>query len=72
MDYFQRFKAYFLKNLHDEETGYYLNYLTLSISEPKLAREVKRYLGLQYSKLILPIFLMLAGNFSFNLIQYFF
>jgi hypothetical protein len=46
MDSYRRFKNYIRKRLYDEETGFYLNYLTLSISEPKIAREVKLYLGM--------------------------
>ena len=71
MDIYRRFKNYIRKRLYDEETGFYLNYLTLSISEPKIAREVKLYLGMQYQKIFIPIVLMLAGNYCFNLIQYF-
>lgn len=45
MDFFRRLRLWVYKKLYDEETGYYLNYLTLSISEPKIAREARLYSG---------------------------
>ena len=45
MEFYRKLSNAVKKKLYYEETGYYLNYLTLSISEPKIAREARLYSG---------------------------
>ena len=40
-----RFKKYLRHKLYHQDTGYYLNYLTLQISEPQIAQEIRIHQG---------------------------
>lgn len=57
--------------LYDEETGFYLNYLTLSISEPAIAREANLHLGQQYTRIFIPVVLILVSTYCLHLFQFF-
>jgi len=43
MSAFNRLKRKIVSNLYHEETGYYLNYLTLEVSEPEMWEESRSH-----------------------------
>ena len=51
------------KRLYDEETGYLLNYLTLSISDPKLKHQMWLHIGKQFQRIIWPLTIFVIIGF---------
>jgi hypothetical protein len=48
--------------MYFEETGFYLNHLTLTVNEPTIAREVNRHFGEQYTRIYIPLAFIIAGS----------
>lgn len=71
MDCFKKARRYLRRKLYDEETGFYLNYLTLSISEPTIAREAQVHLGNQFARVYWPLLISILVNFCLHLYNLF-
>ena len=59
---FQKLKSWISQKLYHEETGFCLNYLTLSISDPLIVKELALHRGSQYKRIVTPITLFALLN----------
>ena len=67
----QRVRKYLRQKLYHQETGYYLNYFTLQISEPTIAQECRTHKVNQFERMFWPIVLSFIASFSFSCYQLF-
>jgi hypothetical protein len=51
---FQRIRRFVRKHLYHEETGFLLNYLTLTIDDPSIERELVLHRGAQFKRIVTP------------------
>ena len=72
MNCFIKLRNYLRRKLYDEETGYYLNYLTLTISEPTIAKEAQVHLGNQFARVYWPLLLSILLNFCMHIYNIYF
>ena len=59
---YNKLKLLIRNQLYHEETAYCLNYLTLEISDPEIAKELELHRASQYRRIIVPM-TILAGLF---------
>lgn len=65
-----KFKKYLRKKLYHEETGFYLNYLTLKIEEPSIAKELKEHIVNQFKRIYWPVTIFIVAAFVVLVILY--